>query len=160
MMKYLVSVLTIILLTSCSQNTNIQEWELEIKSNQINIAYVGKIPSLEIEGATFKPLSTNHNDDYQILWIGESMYNSYENKIPEIKEKLNEGKVVAFIGNYNPKNIASGLGIKNSENNTDHSAFYFWMEEDDIYLGIIFTRDESNVEKNVLRVIVKLMRNI
>lgn len=132
----------VVILTACSSEKTLQEWEMEVQDRPINIAYVGEKPNVEVDGVTF--ISYLDDESYDSLWIGDSEFENFISKeaIADIKEILNEGKVVVFLTEENAfDTIAPELGIKGYEESKGGSSiqhgFYLWNESGEVSIGFV-----------------------
>ncbi|WP_163539244.1 hypothetical protein [Gracilibacillus sp. YIM 98692] len=144
MMKIYIALLFlfVLILTACSSEKTLKDWEIEIQDRPINIAYVGVKPNLNEDGVTF--ISYSDGGDYEALWIDGSEFENFTSKeaIADIKEILNEGKVVVFLTKENAfDTIAPELGINGYEESDGGSAvqhgFYLWDENGEVRIGFV-----------------------
>ncbi len=150
--------LFVFVLTACSSERSLQEWEKEVKERPINIAYVGEKPNIEVDGVTFVSY-TSVDGGYEALWIDESEIENFtsEEVISDIKSILKDEKLVVFLGESIPYTIASELGIRGYEEakggNIVQTGYHLWYENGEKRLGISGVTEDAPVERKLLQLL-------
>jgi hypothetical protein len=155
----------IVILTACSSEETLQEWEMEIQDRPINIAYAGEKPNVEVDGVSFIPFLDD--ESYDSLWIGDSEFEIFtsEEAIADIKGILNDGKVVVFLTEENAfDTIAPELGIKGYEESKGGSSiqhgFYLWNENGEVSIGFVLGDKGTKAWAAFLEITIKNSRDL
>ena len=165
MLRVCIALFFVFFLTACSSEKALEEWELEVQDRPISIAYIGATPNIEMEGVSFK--SYLEVEEYEGLWIDGSEFGNLSSKeaMADIKEILNEGKVVVFLTEENAyDSIAPELGIKGYEESKGGSAvqqgFYLWDENGEVRIGFVLGDKGTNSLAIFLEHTIKNSRNL